>query len=342
MFLSPFPALRVSAPVSGIKELPERSNINWPAARIVDMRSSGATLSSTLVDVCRRNLEENKRIALVANRLGYASNISCDSCGSVKSCPVCDVPLALLESDKTLTCSSCGHRAADSGRCETCGSGRSRPTGYAIDRLREEVSHALDVPVGKLTAGTREGEDARVIVATARHVAGSKWDVVAVPDADDLLLGSYMEATMQAFRVLYGAAEAARDLILVQTRQPEDPTLRAALQGDYPAFVENELPKLRTMGYPPYGHLAALVFEGFEGFEGKAAAAWRAVESRIRSSLEPGVSMSDTTPPARHGENPSWRVLLRSPGPRSGCPLRDPRRPAGSESPRRKRLESTS
>ena len=306
LFLSPFPTLRLSAPVSGTKDLPARPATRWPAARIVDMRGSGAILSSALVEVCRQGIDQGKRIVLVANRLGYATSVSCDHCGAVKSCPDCDLPLALREGAEDLTCGRCGYRVEHSDRCEACGSGRTRPTGFAIDRLREEVSRSLDVPVGKLTADSREREDARVVVATARFVIGDAWDVVVVPDADTLLMGSYMGAVEQAFRTLYGAAEAASDMILVQTRQPEHFALRAALRGDYPAFAASELPRLHALGYPPYGHLAALVVRGEE------EAVRRAVELRLRPSLESGVSMSAPMPLARGGEEPSWQVLLRS------------------------------
>ncbi|CAN5539682.1 primosomal protein N' [soil metagenome] len=306
LFLSPFPSLRVSSPVSRVKELPARPAPRWPSARIVDMRGSGATLSSALIDVCRRSLEEGKRIALIANRLGYATSVSCDHCGAVKSCPSCDLPLTLRKPNGALACVRCGYRVAYSARCEACGSERTRATGFAIDRLRDAVSRSLDVPVGKISAGCREQEDSRIVVATARFVVGGDWDVVAVPDADALLLGSYIGATEQAFRVLYGAAESAADLILVQTRQPEHQALQAALKGDYSAFAVSELPKLRDLGYPPYGHLAALVMDG------KEEAVRRAVESQIRPSLEPGVNMSDAITLARNRKGPVWRVLLRS------------------------------
>ena len=306
LFLSPTPTLRISSPVSKVKELPARPAPHWPVARIIDMRGSGATLSSALIDVCRQSLEAGKRTAMIANRLGYATSVSCDHCGAVKSCPTCDLPLALRGSNIALTCGRCGYQVPDTGQCEACGSGRTRTVGFAIDRLREEISCSLDTPVGKLTAGCREREDAGLVVATARFVIGGEWDTVIAPDVDTLLLGSYMGAAEQAFRVIYGAAEAAADLVLVQTRQPEHGTLRAALKGDYPAFAATEQPKLRALGYPPYGHLAALVMEGRE------SAVRRAVESQVGPSLEPGVSMSDPIPLARHGESPAWRVLLRS------------------------------
>lgn len=320
LLLSPFPSLRVSALVSRVKELPAPAR-KWPAARIVDMRGSGAILSSALVDICRESVEQGKQVAVVAGRTGYAMSISCSHCGTFRRCPDCASPLTVRESSGTLkveilSCVRCGYREESSGHCAACGSGRLRPAGLTVDRVREEVSRALGIPtskIGKLTSESAEREDAPVVVATARFVIGGDWEVVAVPDADLWLSGSGMGAAEQAFRLLYGASEAARDRILAQTRQPEHQTLRAALRGDYPAFAAAELSRLRDLGYPPYGHLAALVLEG------KKESVRRAVESQLRPSLESKVSMSDPIPLVRPGDRLAWKILLRAPDQRAAA-----------------------
>jgi primosomal protein N' (replication factor Y) len=127
-----------------------------------------------------------------------------------------------------------------------------------------------------------------------------------LPRRRHLLLGGTIGAAERAFRLLYGAAEVARQLLLVQTRLPEHYALRAAMRGDYPAFAAAELPRLRTLGYPPFAHLASLTFKGPE------AAVRGAVELRLRPVLERGVEMSDLVPLVRTGMSPAWRVLLRS------------------------------
>ena len=110
----------------------------------------------------------------------------------------------------------------------------------------------------------------------------------------------------RAFRLVYGAAEAARELLLVQTRLPEHYALRSAVRGDYPAFAAAELPRLRASGYPPFAHLASLILEGPED------TVRHAVESRLRPVLGPGVEMSAPVLLAGAGRSPAWRVLLRS------------------------------
>jgi primosomal protein N' (replication factor Y) (superfamily II helicase) len=306
VFFSPFPSLRLYAQKTRIQELPARQAENWPTVRIVDVRGSGTLLSSTLLGACRRCVQEGGRVGVVVNRLGYATAVRCNPCGAVRSCPDCDLPLTLHERVRLLVCNRCGFRAEAVDGCGECGSGRMSPTGLAVERVRGEISASLGQPVGLFTAGERELEDAPVVVGTARCILDEEWDAVILPEADSLLLGSSIGAVERAFRLIYGAAETARELLLVQTRLPEHYALRAAVRGDYPAFAVAELPRLGSLGYPPFAHLASLTLEGSED------AVRRAVESRLRPALEPEVKMSAPVLFASAGGPPTWRMLLRS------------------------------
>ena len=305
LFLSPSPSLRLYAGERyRIQELPARQPRRWPAVRIVDVRGSGLILDSTLLDACRRRGE---RVGVVANRLGYATAVICNGCGTVRSCPNCDLPLTLHEKAGSLVCGRCGSRERAADPCRECGSDRVSPTGLAVERVREEISVTLGEPVGLITASERELEDAPVVVGTAHCILEREWDAVILPDPDALLLGSGIGAVERAFRLIYGAAEAARRLLLVQTRLPEHYALQTAVRGDYPAFVAAELPRLRALGYPPFAHLASLTLEG------PGDSVRLAVESRLRPALEPSaVEMSAPVLIADAGGSPGWRVLLRS------------------------------
>ncbi len=308
--LSPFPSLRFYARKyrrrARIRELPARQTQRWPSVRIVDVRGSGVILSSALLDACRRGVEEGGHVGVVANRLGYATALTCNRCGTVRSCPNCDLLLTLYEKAGLLVCGRCGFRERATDECRECGSDRVSPTGLAVERLREEISGALGEPVGLLTAAERELEDASLVVGTARCILDSEWDVVVLPDADALFLGSGIGAVERAFRLVYGAAEASLGLLLIQTRLPEHYALQAAARGDYPAFAAAELPRLRALGYPPFAHLASLTLEGPED------TVRRAVESRLRPALESSVEMSAPVLSAGAGESFAWQILLRS------------------------------
>ncbi len=313
-FLSPSPSLRLYAPESGTRRLPPIEPARWPTIAVVDMRGTGALLSSTLIDACRRMVRSGGRVGVVVNRLGHAASVSCSRCGFVWACPRCDLPLGLYGAARgaqgvgSLFCGHCGYKRAAAKECPDCGSDRLGGAGFAIERVRAELADALDVEVGLLTASGREGEEALVVAGTARCVLEGEWDLIVVPDADSLLVaGSSVE---KGFRVLYAAAEASSARLLVQTRSPEHHALRAALRGDYEAFAAVELPKRRALGYPPHAHLAEITFEGPE------ETVRRTVESRLRPALaSSGVELLDPVPlaaPSGGGGCPAWRVLLRS------------------------------
>ena len=310
-FLSPFPSLKLYAAEvrrrERVRELPASRPGRWPAVRIVDMRGSGAALSPTLLQACRRCAENGGRAGLILRRLGYAPAVSCSHCGTMKLCPNCGLPLVLQGRSGPLVCTRCGYREKP-GPCSECGSDRVRPAGLGVERVRDELSDFLGVRAGLITADQRERTGAPVVVGTAPRILDEEWDAVIVPDADAFLGASGIGTVEKSFRLFYRAAEAARGLLLVQTRLPEHYALRAGVSGDYEAFAEAELPRLRSLAYPPFGHVASLTFGGPE------SAVLGAVESRLRPALGPEVEMSSPVPLGRSGGLSTWRVLLRSRG----------------------------
>jgi primosomal protein N' (replication factor Y) len=301
-FFSPFPSLRLYAPESGTRRLTPREPDQWPVVAVVDMRGTGALLSSSLLDACRRTIHLGGRAGVVVNRLGRAASVLCNRCGFVWTCPECDLPLG-LHGTGFLFCSRCGRKESAARECPGCGSDRLGSAGFATDKVRAELADTLGVEVGLLTASEREEGGAPVVVGTARCVLEGEWDMVVIPDADSLLFAGSAE---KGFRLLYAAAEASRSRLLAQTHSPEHPTLQAALRGDYEAFAAAELPKRRALKYPPYAHLAEVAFEGSE------ETVRRAVESRLRPALASGVELLEPAPVSGNEERPVWRVLLRS------------------------------
>jgi primosomal protein N' (replication factor Y) len=172
--------------------------------------------------------------------------------------------------------------------------------------MREDLFDALGEPVGLITASGQYLPDAPAVVGTAHCLLEGEWDTVILPDVDAFLLASSIGAVERSFRLLHGAAEAARELLLVQTRVPEHYALRTGVRGDYEAFAAAELPRLRDLGYPPFGHLASVTLEG------SGETVRRAVESQLRPALESAVQLSGPVPLTHAGGLPRWRVLLRS------------------------------
>lgn len=320
IFFSPTPSLRLYAPESGARRLRPRPSGRWPSAAVVDMRGTGASLSSSLIEGCREMIRSGGRVGVVVNRRGLATSVSCGRCGHVLRCPSCERPLFLrgdLETAEeartsngtpkgTLACGGCGWRDEVPGSCPSCGSDRLRAIGLAAGGVRDSLAAALGTEVGLISAEDREVGGAKVVVGSPRMVLDYEWAMVAVPDADAFLSGSL--SAEKGFRLLYRSAEASWRRILVQTRSPEHPALLAALRGDYESFASAELPRRRALGYPPHGHHAEISLSGPEG------EVRRAVESKLRPALGSGVTSTDPmllTVSGPDGGRSVWRLLLR-------------------------------
>ncbi|PLS83990.1 MAG: hypothetical protein CYG60_20240 [Actinobacteria bacterium] len=313
LFLSPTPSLRLYAPEAGARRLPPRPQENWPSVGVVDMRGTGAALSSSLIEACRETVRSGGRVGVPVNRLGRATSVSCGRCGHVVCCASCERSLALQGKASTngvrngaLVCGGCGRREKAPDSCPACGSNRLRAVGLAAEGVRDALAEALGVEVGLVSAEDRAGGGARIVVGAPRMVLCEGWDMVAVPDADAFVSGTF--SIEKGFKVLYRAAEASRERILAQTRSPEHPALLAALRGDYDSFAAAELPGRRSLGYPPYGHVAEVSLSGPEG------EVRRAVESKLRPAIGPGVTMTDPMPLLASGPDGGrtvWRLLLR-------------------------------
>lgn len=313
LMLSPAPSLALYSDAGNgrVRELPAREPATWPEARVVDMRGSGAAIGRDLLDACRVQAEGGGGVGVLVNRLGYATSVSCSRCGAAVACESCGLPLVLHGgSSKSglrgeMVCHHCAARRPAPRSCAGCGSERLAPTGLAVERAREILTERLGENVGLSTAGRASRSDERVVVGTAHEILGESRDTVLVPDADSLLFGGGMYAAERGFHVLYSAAASARRRIVVQTRDPENAVLDAALRGDYPAFAAHELPRRRRAGYPPYRHLAALTLGGEE------SAVRRAVESIVRPR-QPRVEALDPVPLANGLQADTWRVVLRA------------------------------
>lgn len=307
VFLSPFPSLRLAelARRGAVRELRPLHQREWADVRLVDVRGTGAYLSEPLISACKATLARGGSVGVVSEKSGHSRALMCGGCGRATLCRNCGVPLIVTgppSRDKgMLACGRCDHREPVPENCPECGSGRLVALGTGAGRLRELLLERLGVRVG-----TAPGEGTPVVVGSpAELLCRSFWDLLVFPAADSFLFGSWMGASERAFRVLYGAAESCRRLV-VQTRDPENPTLLAAVRGDYRAFAAAELSRLRKLGYPPFGHLARLDFSGRE------QEVRRAVESLGVTERDGEVTSSGPVRSAAGGEPGGWTLLLRA------------------------------
>ncbi len=92
-----------------------------PAVSVLDMCGESHGLHPQTVSALAEVRRERRKAIVLLNRRGWSNFLSCRSCGTVWSCPHCDVALVLHRADGLIACHHCGHREPVPSVC-TCGS----------------------------------------------------------------------------------------------------------------------------------------------------------------------------------------------------------------------------
>jgi len=236
----------------------------WPAITVVDQRrldpALGPLFSPALVDLVRGE----GRVLCVLNRTGRARMLACAVCATLARCEQCDAAVGQPEPG-LLLCDRCGTERPTI--CLACGSTTLKSLRLGVSRAREELEALVGEPVGEVSGpGVDAGSapDTRVVIGTEavlHRIRGA--DAVAFLDFDQELLATRYRSAEQALGMLARAARVVRrrdgmGRLLVQTRTPDHPVIRSALQADPGHLVTSEVPLRQVLGLPPTTAMAVV------------------------------------------------------------------------------------
>lgn len=274
------------------KRVQERS---LPEVEVVDLREelrqgNRSRFSYRLQELIQNRLERGEQSIIFMNRRGYASFVSCRSCGEVIQCPHCQVSLTYHDHHSAvprLVCHYCGYTELFVKKCRVCGSGMIGRFGTGTQMVEAELQEFFpEARILRMDADTTKGKDgherilsefaegkADILVGTQMIVKGHDFSRVTLVGilAADLALHSqdYMagERSFELFTQAAGRAGRGElpGKVVIQTYEPENPVIQTAAAQDYDTFYENEITYRRVLKYPPVvSMLAVLVTDDSE------------------------------------------------------------------------------
>ena len=281
-------------------ELKERTGGGTlPQVFITDLRKELAegnrsAFSRELQAAVRENLEKGEQTMLFLNRRGYATFVSCRSCGEAVKCPECDITYTYHEKENALVCHYCGRRVEIPKACPKCGSRYIRYFGTGTQKIEEEAKRLfptarilrmdLDTTLTKhsheqILETFRKGE-ADILIGTQMIAKGHDYpnvSLVGIMAADlSLNIDSYTAAEM-GFRLMIQAAGRAgrrddRGRVYIQTYQPEHYAVKHAANQDYQGFFAEEILMRQMMGHPPFSSFFSILVTGEDQAEAELSA----------------------------------------------------------------------
>ena len=291
-------------------ELPERvAGRPLPELLPVTTRLTAETpLSPELLTELARNLERGEQSLLFLNRRGFATLLSCPSCGEALACPNCSVSLTYHRGRGESRCHYCDYRVPAPGTCPSCGELELKELGVGTERVEAELRvHFPEARISRMDSDTIGGKDGHnrilsrvscgevdILVGTQMIAKGHDFPgvtLVGVLQAEGSLYLPDFRAAERTFQVLSqvigraGRGELPGRVVL-QAANLDQYAVARALEHNFDGFCTEELEFRQELGYPPFGHLAALLFSGTaEGATRDAAAQAARLLTQLKARL---------------------------------------------------------
>ena len=238
----------------------------------------GAELTASLA-CC---LERREQAILFLNRRGFASFLLCRDCGFTFQCPNCAVSLTYHHAGRYLQCHHCDFKRRVPDACPKCGGLRLRPFGLGTekveDAVRTQFPSARTLRMDRDTMSRKGAHadalrafkrgEADILIGTQMVAKGLDFPnvtLVGVVSADMALNIPDFRAPERTFQLLTQVAGRAGrgkipGTVVVQTFSPDHESVAFAARHDYLGFYESAIAERRELSYPPFSHMANLVF----------------------------------------------------------------------------------
>ena len=261
--------------------LTQRANplASIPEVQLIDFRdyigqNETSNFTPPLIEAIQDRLDKKEQVVLMLNRRGYSSFVMCRECGTVDTCPNCDISLTLHMDTKTMNCHYCGFSKEIPHVCSNCQSRSIRYYGTGTQKAYDELTELfpearilrMDVDTTRKKGSHQalldqfgKGE-ADILLGTQMIAKGLDFPnvtLVGVLNADTALNLPDFRSSERTFQLLTqvagraGRAEKAGQ-VLIQSYNPQHYAIRFAKDQDYEGFYAYEMGIRRQLGYPPY------------------------------------------------------------------------------------------
>ena len=296
----------------GILELTRRINGKpLPEVQIIDMRQELAAgnrsiFSSELYAAMKECYFAGRQMILFLNRRGYATFVSCRSCGEALTCPHCDVSMTYHKMDHTVRCHYCDYQMKVPSVCPQCGQATLKHFGAGTQQVEEQVAKYLPgIRITRMDYDTTRGKDGHyrllnefsekrsdVLIGTQMIAKGLDFPevtLVGVIAADAALHVPDFRSAERTFQLLTQVAgRAGRDKdagrVIIQTYSPQHPSIQLSAQHDFEGFYRYEIANREESLFPPFADFVRFLFIGENDEE--VAAQCRSFSDELRPYIE--------------------------------------------------------
>ena len=322
-------------------ELPERvDNAKLPKILLVNVaierknKKMENVLSKILIDKIQNRLSKKEGVIILQNRRGFSTQIFCEDCNEVETCPNCSVPMVYHISKNYIQCHYCGFIRDVPNACTHCGSVNIKYYGTGTERVEDEMEFYFPGAVIKRVDSDSIGRKSSlsktllefskgeidILVGTQMVSKGldfSRVTLVGVISAETSLWLPDFRADERTFQLLTQVSGRAgrsniEGEVIIQTQNEKTFTLQKVLQNDYLGFYKKEIEIRLLKGYPPFTRICLVETKDPDENKSKGAI------NDFYQELVPyrkwlNISLPTTALIARLKGNYRFNILIKSP-----------------------------
>jgi primosomal protein N' len=225
-------------------------------------------VSEGLVSAIKNEIIECRPSVIIIARKGYSNFVFCDECGSVLSCPVCQIPLTYHHASHSVSCRFCKFVDKAPNSCPSCGGVSVIFKAGGSERLHLELEQRLpecrilraDSTVKNAYQNIRSfGKPGDVLIGTTMVLEKADFrnvKTIALASVDGLLSMPIFSASHKAYSLLSILSSKVPDgKVIVQTYMPQHPFIKALSAKELEEFLKNEVKDREDAFYPPFSQI---------------------------------------------------------------------------------------
>lgn len=263
--------------------LPLRMGSNsLPEVRVLDMKKqSNPILSKILEREIADNFKNKNQTILFLNRRGFSTFLIHEASGEIFYCPNCSIPFTFHRTDNKIKCHYCG-TSEDFGFIQKHTKSPLKGLGIGTQMIEHELKNLLpDARIERMDSDSTGGKnkflelykrlrrkEIDILIGTQMVAKGHDLPgvtLVGVVSADTSLSIPDFRSGERTFQLITQVAGRAgrgksRGRVIVQTYNPNHPSIHFAKSHDSNAFLQKEIEIRQATDYPPFCRLVSFRF----------------------------------------------------------------------------------
>lgn len=310
-----------------------------PKTTIVDMTKRNnfkkhRFLSDALIEQIDKTLNKNGQILIFHNRRGSTNTTICKSCGWSAKCPNCLLPLTLHSDTHNLHCHICNHIEKIPTSCKECGNTDIIFKGIGTKLIESEIKKIFpNSKIARFDADNNKDEtlnikyqdlyDGKINIIIGTQIVAKGLDLphlrtVCIIQADTGLSMPDFGTNERVFQLLAQVVGRVgrnehQTQVIIQTYQPNHPSIIYGSSQNYQAFYDNELIDRKRSLFPPYTYL--LKINCVYKTEAAAIKNIKSLTNKLKTEFKNDIKFFGPSPAfyERQNNNYRWQIIIKSP-----------------------------